>query len=42
MSTYRAPLADMQFVMNEVAGLSQIAMLPGYEDATPDTVAAVL
>ena len=42
MSTYRAPLADMQFVMNEVAGLSQIAALPGYEDATPDTVAAVL
>ncbi|HLX27082.1 MAG TPA: acyl-CoA dehydrogenase [Casimicrobiaceae bacterium] len=42
MSIYRAPLADMQFVMNEVAGLPQIATLPGYEDATPDTVAAVL
>jgi 3-(methylthio)propanoyl-CoA dehydrogenase len=42
MSTYHAPLQDMEFVMNELAGLAQIAALPGYEDATPDTVAAVL
>lgn len=42
MSTYRAPLADMQFVLNELAGLSQVASLPGFEDATPDTVAAIL
>jgi 3-(methylsulfanyl)propanoyl-CoA dehydrogenase len=42
MSTYRAPLADMQFVMNELAGLSQVATLPGFEDATPDTVSAIL
>jgi acyl-CoA dehydrogenase len=32
----------MEFVMNELAGLAQIATLPGYEEATPDTVAAVL
>ncbi|MEO8536057.1 MAG: acyl-CoA dehydrogenase [Betaproteobacteria bacterium] len=42
MSTYHAPLADMQFVLNELAGLSQVASLPGYEDATPDTVTAIL
>jgi 3-(methylthio)propanoyl-CoA dehydrogenase len=42
MSTYHAPLRDMEFVMNELAGLAQIAALPGYEDATPDTVTAVL
>jgi acyl-CoA dehydrogenase len=42
MSTYRAPLADMQFVMNDLAGLSQVATLPGFQDATPDTVAAIL
>src|SRR4051794_39629880 len=42
MSTYRAPLQDMNFVLNELAGLSQIADLPGYEDAAPDTVAAIL
>ncbi|MGA8032173.1 MAG: acyl-CoA dehydrogenase [Casimicrobiaceae bacterium] len=42
MSTYHAPLADMQFVMNELAGLAQVATLPGFADATPDTVAAIL
>ncbi len=42
MSQYRAPLADMQFVMTELAGLSEVAQLPGYEDATMDTVAAIL
>jgi len=42
MSTYRAPLAEMHFVMNELAGLAQVATLPGFEDATPDTVAAIL
>ena len=40
--TYRAPLKDMQFVMNELAGLDAISKLPGYEEATPDTVQAVL
>jgi len=40
--TYRAPLKDMLFVMNELAGLEQIGQLPGYEDATPDTAQAVL
>ena len=40
--TYRAPLKDMLFVMNELAGLEQISQLPGYEDATPDTAQAVL
>jgi len=42
MSTYHAPLADMQFVLNELAGLDQVASLPGFEDATPDTVTAIL
>jgi adenylate kinase family enzyme len=42
MSTYRAPLADMTFVMDELAGLSTVAQLPGFEEATPDTVAAIL
>ena len=42
MSQYRAPLAEMQFVMTELAGLGEIAGLPGYEDATADTVAAIL
>ncbi|WP_342050648.1 MULTISPECIES: acyl-CoA dehydrogenase [unclassified Cupriavidus] len=40
--TYRAPLKDMLFVMNELAGLEAVSQLPGFEEATPDTVQAVL
>ncbi|MBK9625096.1 MAG: acyl-CoA dehydrogenase [Rhodocyclaceae bacterium] len=42
MSTYNAPLKDMLFVLNEIADLAEIAKLPGYEEATPDLVEAVL
>ena len=42
MAEYRAPVKDMGFVINELAGLEQIAALPGYEEATPDLVEAVL
>ncbi|HYX01440.1 MAG TPA: acyl-CoA dehydrogenase [Reyranella sp.] len=40
--TYTAPLADMRFALREVAGLAEVAALPGYEHATDDTVDAVL
>jgi acyl-CoA dehydrogenase len=39
---YAAPLTDMRFLLQEVAGLAAIAQLPDCSDATPDTVAAVL
>ncbi|HEV3431677.1 MAG TPA: acyl-CoA dehydrogenase [Paraburkholderia sp.] len=39
---YDAPIKDMLFVMKELAGLDEIAALPGGEDATPETVEAVL
>ena len=42
MSTYQAPLRDMKFVLNELAGLGDVGGLPGYEEATPDTVDAIL
>ncbi len=42
MSTYTAPLKDMRFVLNELAGLAEVAKLPGYEEATPETVDAIL
>ena len=42
MSAYVAPLKDMRFVLNELAGLADVARLPGYQDATPDTVDAIL
>jgi alkylation response protein AidB-like acyl-CoA dehydrogenase len=42
VSAYAAPLKDMRFALSELAGLSQVAQLPGYEDASPDTVDAIL
>ena len=42
MSAYVAPLKDMRFAMTELAGLAEIARLPGYQDASPDTVDAIL
>jgi len=42
MSTYHAPLPEIQFVLHELAGLDQVSKLPGYEDATADTVSAIL
>lgn len=41
MSSYQAPVADMRFVMDELAGLSEVAKLPGYEEATPDMADAM-
>jgi butyryl-CoA dehydrogenase len=40
--SYVAPLKDMMFVLNELAGLAAVNALPGCEDATPETVEAVL
>jgi alkylation response protein AidB-like acyl-CoA dehydrogenase len=40
--TYTAPLQDMQFVLNELAGLEQVAQLPGCEEAASDVVEAIL
>ena len=40
--SYVAPLKDMVFVMNELAGLAAVSQLPGCEDATPETAEAVL
>jgi alkylation response protein AidB-like acyl-CoA dehydrogenase len=42
MSDYLAPLKDMRFVIERLGPLAEIAQLPGYEDATPDVVDAVL
>jgi len=40
--TYQAPLKDMLFVMDHLAGLDGIAALPGFEDHGRDTAEAVL
>ncbi|MEM5345171.1 acyl-CoA dehydrogenase N-terminal domain-containing protein, partial [Paraburkholderia azotifigens] len=40
--SYTAPIKDMMFVMQELAGLDDIAALPGLEEANADTAQAVL
>jgi alkylation response protein AidB-like acyl-CoA dehydrogenase len=40
--TYRAPIQDMLFCMKELAGLEEVAKLPGFEDAGIETAQAVL
>ena len=44
MTAYFAPTRDMQFVINELAGLSDIAALPAFagQDVGPELVEAVL
>jgi butyryl-CoA dehydrogenase len=40
--SYSAPIKDMLFVINELAGLSEVNALPGFEDATQEIVESVL
>ena len=42
MPSYRAPVKDTQFVLSAVVGLQNYSNLPGFADATPDIVQAVL
>ncbi|MEM7467738.1 MAG: acyl-CoA dehydrogenase [Pseudomonadota bacterium] len=42
MGEYVAPLQDMNFVLAEIAKIDEINQLPGFEEATPDLVEAVL
>lgn len=42
MPSYHAPLDDMRFVLHDVHNIGQLAALPGFEEATPDVIDAVL
>ena len=42
MPAYRAPVKDTQFVLDTIVGLHKYANLPGFADATPDVVKAIL
>ena len=42
MSDYRAPVKDMRFVMDELAGFKELSQIAGFEDATPDLADAIL
>jgi 3-(methylthio)propanoyl-CoA dehydrogenase len=41
MSEYNAPLKDMNFLLEHVIGLKEIAKLPGCEEVSPDLVSAI-
>lgn len=40
--SYAAPLREMRYAMDHMAGFGAVAALPGLEEATPDLVEAVL
>ena len=42
MSTYAAPMKDMQFVIKELVGLDQVSAMPECAEVTADLVDAVL
>jgi alkylation response protein AidB-like acyl-CoA dehydrogenase len=42
VTDYAAPLADMRFALAEIAGMAEIAALPGCEQASADLVDTVL
>ena len=42
MAEYMAPVRDMRFLMQEIAGLDDVARLPGCEDVSPDLADAIL
>lgn len=42
MADYRAPIKDMQFVLDHVSRMPELAQLETFADATPDMVSAIL
>ncbi|MBL8991439.1 MAG: acyl-CoA dehydrogenase, partial [Phycisphaerae bacterium] len=42
MSEYQAPVREMLFAIRDLAGLERLTALPGYGEATADTVEAIL
>src|ERR687890_499679 len=42
MPTYRAPVPDTLFVLNNVLDIGRYSNLPGFANATPDLVQAIL
>ncbi len=42
MPTYKAPVDDVQFLLNDVFHIARYGNMPGFADASPDVVAAIL
>ena len=42
MPTYKAPLREYRFLLNELLQIQNYANLPGFSEASPDVVDAIL
>ena len=42
MASYKAPLGEIRFLLNDVLDIAQLSKMPGYEDATPDLIEGLL
>ena len=42
MPTYRAPVDDTLFILNDVLNIQRYNNLPGFEEASPDMIEAIL
>ena len=42
MPTYKAPVGDTLFLLNDVLHIDRYGNLPGFADASPDLIEAVL
>jgi len=42
MATYKAPLREINFVLNNVLKAERLSQLPGFEDASPETLSGLI